>query len=382
MRLGEVCAVEKRQGIHRGLPYVGLENIEGRTGRFTGSTEPLLMKSATFKFSRDHVLYGRLRPYLNKVMLPDFTGHCSTEIFPLKPRPELAREFLRYWFLKDETVEQIDATSTGTRMPRANMSAVLDLALPLPPLSEQHRLVSILDEAVEGIAAAKANAAKSLKNARAVFESYLDSVFAQHGEGWAENTKPLAGLCEFIVDCEHKTAPTQEDGVPSIRTPNVGRGQLLLDGVYRVSEDTYREWTRRAAPTAGDLILAREAPAGNVAVIPEGLRVCLGQRTVLIRPKRSVLDSEFLMLMLLWAPTQKRLLGHSRGATVQHVNMKDIRALIIGPIPTLQTQRRVVSAVSEASKQSEHLEALYQRKLVALEELRKSILNQAFSGEL
>ncbi|MDP4029831.1 MAG: restriction endonuclease subunit S, partial [Gallionella sp.] len=139
--LGEVCVVDKSQGIYRNLPYVGLENIESNTGQFIGSTEPLEVKSSTFKFTPDHVLYGRLRPYLNKVMLPDFTGHCSTEIFPLKPRPGLSREFLRYWFLTDERVEQIDATSTGARMPRANMNAVLDFEFLLPQISEQQRIV-------------------------------------------------------------------------------------------------------------------------------------------------------------------------------------------------------------------------------------------------
>ena len=96
----------------------------------------------------------------------------------------------------------------------------------------------------------------------------------------------LLNICELIVDCEHKTAPTQGTGYPSIRTPNIGRGRLLLDGVNRVSEDTYQEWSKRAIPQADDLILAREAPIGNVAIVPKNLKVCLGQRTVLIRPNK------------------------------------------------------------------------------------------------
>src|ERR1039458_9493214 len=190
--LGEVCDVDKCQGIYKSLPYVGLEQIESHTGRFIGSIEPHGVKSSTFKFSPEHVLYGRLRPYLNKVMLPDFTGHCSTEIFPLKPRPELSRKFLHYWLLRDATVDQIDATSTGARMPRANMNAVLDFEFPLPPLHEQQRIVGILDEAFAGIATAKANAEKNLQNARALFESHLQSVFTQRGPGWVEQR--LGGL--------------------------------------------------------------------------------------------------------------------------------------------------------------------------------------------
>lgn len=193
--LGEVCDVDKSQGIHKHLPYVGLEHIESRTGRFIGANKPLSVKSSTFKFSQAHVLYGRLRPYLNKVMLPEFEGHCSTEIFPLKPRSGLSREFLRYWFLRENTVEKINATSTGARMPRANMNAVLNFEFPLPPLPEQKRIVSILDETFEGIATAKTNTEKNLQNARALFESHLQAVFTRRGEGWFEMT--IGEICDL-----------------------------------------------------------------------------------------------------------------------------------------------------------------------------------------
>ena len=256
----------------------------------------------------------------------------------------------------------------------------LEIAYPARP--EQKRIVGILDEAFDGIATAKANAENNLKNARALFESHLQSVFTRSGQEWLKRKKPLADLCELIVDCEHKTAPKQEVGIPSIRTPNIGKGKLLLNDVYRVSEETYRDWTRRAEPLPGDLILAREAPAGNVAVIPENLKVCLGQRTVLIRPRRNVFEPEFLALLLLQPRMQQKLLAHSRGATVQHVNMKDIRALDVGGIPPLSVQRDIVAVVGRASHESERLATLYQRKLAALEALKKSLLHQAFSGEL
>jgi type I restriction enzyme S subunit len=254
--------------------------------------------------------------------------------------------------------------------------------IPIPPLPEQQRIVALLDEAFDGIATAKAHAEKNLRNVRAIFESHLQSVFTQRGDGWQETKKPLSSLCELIVDCEHKTAPTQEDGIPSIRTPNIGKGNLILEGVYRVSEATYTEWTRRAEPLAGDLIFAREAPAGNVGVVPPNLRLCLGQRTVLIRPSRSVFVSEFLALLLLCPAMQKTLLGHSRGATVQHVNMKDIRALNVGAIPSISLQATIVENFGAITEETQRLESTYQQKLTALDELKKSLLHRAFNGDL
>ena len=114
----------------------------------------------------------------------------------------------------------------------------------------------------------------------------------------------LDHVCEFIVDCLHATASFQDEGYPMVRTPNIGKGRLNLEGVYRVSQETYEKWTRRAVPQIGDLILAREAPAGNVAIVKEGQQVCLGQRTVHLRPDPTRMDPDFLCYFLL-APKQQ-----------------------------------------------------------------------------
>ncbi len=153
--------------------------------------------------------------------------------------------------------------------------------------------------------------------------------------------RSLNDVCEFIVDCLHATAPIQESGYPLVRTPNIGRGRLNLEGVQRVSEETYRTWTKRAIPEPGDLILAREAPAGNVALVCEGQKVCLGQRTVHLRPDRAKVDPSFLSYYLN-APRQRaRLLASETGATAKHVNMSDIRKLPIEDLPALDEQRHI-----------------------------------------
>ncbi|MBK6584760.1 MAG: restriction endonuclease subunit S [Gammaproteobacteria bacterium] len=300
-------------------------------------------------------------------------------IIPRNPNVLLVR-FLFWWF--KSIADVIVAEGTGATVQGVKLPFVKSLPLPVPPLSEQHRIVAILDEAFDGIATAKANAEKNLQNARALFESHLQSVFTERGEGWVEPAKQLSELCELIVDCEHKTAPIQKVGFPSIRTTNIGKGKLLLDGVNRVSQETYDAWTRRAIPQPGDLIFAREAPAGNVAVIPNGLKVCLGQRTVLIRSKMAVFDSDFLASLLLTPQMQQRLVAHSKGATVKHINMKDIRALDVGAIPSLDVQRVLARIMSDVSNERERLETIYQQKLTALDNLKKSLLHQAFSGQL
>lgn len=139
----------------------------------------------------------------------------------------------------------------------------------------------------------------------------------------------LSDVCEFIVDCPHSTAPDEGKGYPLIRTPNVGKGRLDLNGMHRVSESVYKQRIQRGAPRANDLIFAREAPAGNVALVQENQTVCLGQRTVLIRPNVQKVNPQYLVYYLLSPKPQYELLGTANGATVAHVNLPAIRNLKI-----------------------------------------------------
>ena len=184
----------------------------------------------------------------------------------------------------------------------------------------------------------------------------------------------LNDVCLAIVDCEHKTAPTQPEGHPSIRTPNIGRGRLILEGVNRVSDDTYEQWTQRMEPMAGDLILAREAPIGNVAIVPAGLKVCLGQRTVLIRADRAKVLPEYLVYLMLGDEIQGRIHSQSNGATVHHLNMKDIRGLALPTLPSMAEQHRISSILSAYDDLIEN----NTRRIAILEEMARRIYEEWF----
>lgn len=155
----------------------------------------------------------------------------------------------------------------------------------------------------------------------------------------------LNDVCEFIIDCPHSTAKDEGKGYPLIRTPNIGKGRLILDGVYRVSDTVYKSRIQRGVPQDGDLIFAREAPAGNVAIITNGEKVCLGQRTVLIRPNKSLVDAKWLVYYLLSPQKQYDLLGTANGATVAHVNLPTIRNLNI-KLPDMVIQNKIASILS------------------------------------
>ena len=313
---------------------------------------------------------------------PDGDTTVDTHVTIVRPIPGLFfNTFFGYMMIKIES--EITAAGEGasgqTELARTKLENSFNVSYP-NCREEQKRIVAILDKVFADIEKIRANTEQNLKNARELFGSVLGEKLANVAN--SENVQSLSDLTDLIVDCEHKTAPSQASGKPSIRTPNIGKGELLLDGVYRVNDDVYETWTRRAKPRPGDLILAREAPAGNVGVIPEGETVCLGQRTVLIRPKESEVFPLYLAFLMLHPILHERLLSKSSGATVTHVNMRDIRSLDLPPLPNLTQQKIDARLIEEAREKLKRLEAISLRKLEEIDELKKSILQKAFSGEL
>jgi len=144
-KLGEVCNFKVKRNVKL-LPYIGMEDVESETGKFLGSLEKRKMKSATAHFDKDCVLYGKLRPYLNKVLVPVFEGHCSTEFVPLRvDKNLLSREWLAIFLRSHEVVRGLSKNVTGSRMPRASLEFMKKIKIPLPPLSEQKEIVKRLE---------------------------------------------------------------------------------------------------------------------------------------------------------------------------------------------------------------------------------------------
>lgn len=177
VRLGDYCRQDRttvRPGERPDLRYIGLETIESGTGQFQDgelSKTPDVPQANSFHFGPEHVLYGKLRPYLNKVALPEFEGKCSTEIIPLRPDAALDRRYLAYFLRSADTVAHISERTAGARMPRADMDFVLGLQLLLPSLDEQRRIIDLLSRA-EGIVRLRREAQK--KAAEIIPALFLD----------------------------------------------------------------------------------------------------------------------------------------------------------------------------------------------------------------
>ncbi len=311
-----------------------------------------------------------------RMFLPeeDFTAIKNT--ITLTPRDGTCTGRFLYQLLT-----HVELPKRGAAQPFISKGDIQSFQVPVPPLAEQQRIVGLLDEAFEGLATAKANAEKNLQNARALFESHLQSVFTQRGPGWVK--KRIEEWCDSIMDCVNKTAPVVEDPTPfkMIRTTNVRHGCVDVSSVRYVTEETYQVWTRRQTPQKGDVILTREAPMGEAGMLLTDDKVFLGQRLVSYRANSAQLDNHFLLFALQSSNLQGQIHAKASGSTVQHMRVPDTKNLLLAA-PSLAKQREVVTQLASLHEETQRLTRLYERKLAALEALKKSLLHQAFAGEL
>ena len=143
-KFGSVCFYNKVQGKWENMRYIGLEHIEPHTSNLLSTISVNDVESSTFKFDKGDVLYGRLRPYLQKVIIAPFDGCCSTEIFPIKSK-EIKNSFLKYWLLSDKITGIMNESCSGCRMPRANMNDFKNVIIQYPQSEEQQRIADHLD---------------------------------------------------------------------------------------------------------------------------------------------------------------------------------------------------------------------------------------------
>ncbi len=389
--LGELCDI-----VNGGTPKTGIEEYWGGQHQWITPAE-MGKRSSPYVSNSERTLTDLGLQNCSARPLPPYSvilssrapiGHLVINAAPmatnqgckgLVPDKTLDHKFLFYFLGK--SVELLNDLGTGATFKELSGGKLKEVPIPLPPLPEQQRIVALLDDAFDGIATAKANAEQNLKNARELFESHLQAVFTQRGEGWERQR--IENVCESIMDCVNKTAPKVDEPTPfkMIRTTNVRGGKVNLDSVYYVTEDTYNVWTRRQTPKSGDVILTREAPLGEVGMLLSDDKVFLGQRLVSYRADPTQLDNHFLLYAFQSEDLQGQIRALGSGATVQHMRVPDSKNLKLS-LPHLREQQTIVAHLDALLATTQLLESIYKQKLAALDELKKSLLHKAFNGEL
>lgn len=303
-------------------------------------------------------LVSTVRPYLRSFAFIDEASEnlvASTGFAVLSAKPDVDARYLYQTVLSDTFLRFLEDRMTGSNYPAVNASDVAVAPLPLPPLPEQQKIAAILSSVDEAIQATQA----VIEQTRRVKEGLLQDLLTKGiGHARFRNTAlgdlpatwevmPLTEVCTGVIDCPHTTPNYSNHGHPCVRTPNVRGGQLVSKDLRMVDDAEYASRTSRAVPLPGDVIFTREAPAGEAFLIPEGMKPCLGQRTMLLRPAPDRLIGGFLVAAL-YSPAMQSLIEiETGGSTVGHLNVKAVRRLPV-PIPPLDEQRLIL----------EHIEAV------------------------
>ena len=382
-RIGELCEVIAGQspegkfynGDGKGLPFYQGKKDFGE--KFIES--PTTWTTHTTKIAKAGDILMSVRAPVGPVNFSTQEICIGRGLAAIRCGTQLNRDFLFYQLLH---LQPEIAGKEGAVFASINKSEIEALLLAAPPLSEQQRIVGLLDEAFGGLATAQAHAAQNLRNARDLFESHLNAVFTNRGNDQVEKR-----LKEFVDDIStgpfgsllHKS-DYEVGGVPLVNPINIVDSKVVPDERKAVGKATAKRLSRYALQE-DDIVIGRRGEIGRCAVISADQAGWLcGTGSFFIRPSNQM-DPQFLGHLLRSQHYRKQLEQLSERATMPSISNSDLANLVIA-VPAVQRQKRIVSLLDDFVEETQRLESIYQHKLAAIDGLKKSLLHQAFSGEL
>lgn len=285
-------------------------------------------------------------------------------------------EYLYYLLSSPYLFEQFDSLAAGSTVRNLNIRLVSSVEVPVPPLPEQQRIVAILDETFSAIERSRNNAEQNLKNAKELFESYLQGVFEKKGNGWEE--KKLGEVYD-VRDGTHDSPKYHNQGYPLVTSKNLKNHKLTFDNIKFISETDYLNINKRSKVDVGDVLFAMIGTIGNPVVIEDEPNYAI--KNVALFKVGNNQNSYFLKYFLDSKQTIEKMMRDAKGTTQKFVGLGYLRSFPI-LVPPLKEQQTIVRQLDTLRIETQKLESIYQKKILLLEELKKSILQKAFSGEL
>lgn len=367
------------------------QSPEGRFYNKTGNGLPFYQgkKEFTEKFIGDPTTWttditkeARAGDILMSVRAPVGPINFATEkicigrgLAAIRASKEIEKNFL-FNFLQKFESEIVG--NAGAVFNSINKTQIENINIPLPPLHEQQRIVAILDEAFAAIATAKENAEKNLQNARELFESYLQNVFANPGDGWEEKTLDQVSITFGRGKSKHR--PRNEKTLYGGKYPFIQTGDIRNSNHYITEySQTYSEigLAQRKLWPKGTICITIAANIAETGIL--GFDACFPDSVIGLVVNPKIAEMNFVEYLL--QSFKARLQEKGKGSAQDNLNMGTFENELF-PIPPLPEQRSIVAKLDALSAETQKLAAIYQQKLADLDELKKSILEKAFSGDL
>lgn len=364
-KLGEVCKLEygkpldeKNRGVNGKYPVYGANGIKGRSNQFY--------------FDKQSIIIGR-KGSAGEINLSE-EKFWALDVTYFVTFNEQKYDLLFLYYLM--TTLNLPKLAKGVK-PGINRNEVYNINIPIPPLPEQQRIVAILDEAFAAINKAKENAQQNLKNAKELFYGYLQSVFETKGDGWEE--KKLGDITE-VKDGTHDSPKYISEGIPFVTQKNIKSDGLAFDDTRFITKTDHERFYKRSNVTYGDILISMIGANRGMAAIVDDKRTFSIKNVGLIKSCVD-LDMNYLLYYLKSPMAMKYVLYMSNGGAQEFVGLTALRSFPI-PLASLKEQQTIVHQLDSLSSETKKLESIYNQKLIDLEELKKSMLQKAFAGEL
>jgi len=369
-KLGEIIEIKNGKNQQLVLSENGKYKIMGSAGNVMGYATDYICDAGT-------TIIGRKGNISKPININEKFWNVDTA-FGLYPKNEndMDKRFVYYLCLGID----FKSMNRGTTIPSLVKSELQSIQILFPKsLIKQQKIVAILDEAFGAIEKAKENAKRNLAHAKELFESYLQSVFENPTIDWE--------ICNLenhikLIDYRGRTPVKTESGVRLITAKNVKIGYLQLEPQEFIATDNYESWMSRGIPNFGDIIFTTEAPLANVAQINTTEKLAFAQRIIVMQPNPNKVNQTFLKYLLLSNPIRNKILSSGTGATVLGIKSSLLKKIEIYFPKSIIDQQTIVKKLDTLSEQTKNLEKIYEQKIINLDELKKSILQKAFNGEL
>jgi type I restriction enzyme S subunit len=382
--------------------YIGLEQIESKTGKLLLDNPVETVESNMGVFDRGDVLFGKLRPYLAKVASPSFAGVCTTEVTVYRPRLEVLGDYLKYQLLSAEFIDFINTMAYGTKMPRVSEEQMGEARLAVPPLAEQRAIAAFLDRETARIDALIGHKERLI----ALLEEKRQAVISHAVTRGLDPSVPLkdSGIAWLGPVPEHwrmmrlkyvaskigsgKTPRGggevySSSGVLFLRSQNVHFDGIRLNDVVYISKEIDREMsTTRVLPN--DVLLnITGASLGRCCLVPETTPAAnVNQHVCIIRPVRSRIEPAFLNVLMASRCVQDQIFSTEDGVSREGLNFAQIAELVLCIPPTLEEQRRIVNNIHRESALVTNLIARIGDGIARLQEYRTALISAAVTGQI
>lgn len=364
--------------------YIDVSSISNQSFRIE-ETQKLKGKDAPSRARRlvkvNDIIFATIRPTLQRIaIVPEELDYqvCSTGYFVLRPKPMIDHRFVFYSLFTEEFMGNMANLQKGASYPAVTDAEVRAQTLSFPSLPEQQRIVAILDEAFDGIATAKANAEKNLQNARALFENHLQAMFNNPSKNWSR--KSLAEVAKDFGRGKSKHRPRNDPklygGVyPFIQTGDVRNADHLITSYSQ----TYNEvgLAQSKLWPKGTLCITIAANIAETGILD--FDSCFPDSVIGVVVDQNVTSQKFLEYLL--QSFKGILQAKGKGSAQDNINIGTFENQLF-PFPNLNEQLQIVSTLDRLRSEIQRLESIYHKKLTALDDLKKSLLHQAFSGQL